>query len=101
MRVVLRTLASSSTRLTSRKVREIGLKLGVPDALRLRHPFPGPGLAIRITGAIDAAQLRIARDADQIFIREIIAAGLYSKMSQALACLLGGVKAVAVMGDKR
>ena len=77
------------------------MELGIPDALRLRHPFPGPGLAIRITGAIDAAQLHIAREADQIFINEIKFSGLYSKMSQALACLLGGVRGVAVLGDKR
>lgn len=83
------------------EVRELGTKLGIPEALVWRHPFPGPGLAIRITGAIDAAQLRIAREADNIFIEEIVAAGLYSKMSQALACLLGGVRAVAVLGDKR
>lgn len=48
------------------------MKLGIPDALRLRHPYPGPGLAIRITGAIDAAQLHIAREADKIFIDEIM-----------------------------
>lgn len=66
-------------------VRELGTKLGIPEALVWRHPFPGPGLAIRITGAIDAAQLRIAREADKIFIDELISAGLYSKISQALA----------------
>lgn len=66
-------------------VRELGTKLGIPEALVWRHPFPGPGLAIRITGAIDAAQLRIAREADKIFTDELISAGLYSKISQALA----------------
>ena len=66
-------------------MRELGTKLGIPEASVWRHPFPGPGLAIRITGAVDAAQLRIAREADKIFMDELISAGLYSKVSQALA----------------
>lgn len=66
----------------------------------IRHPFPGPGLAIRILGEITAEQLKIARLADSIFIQEIVDAGLYRKISQAFAALLP-VKAVGVMGDKR
>lgn len=65
-----------------------------------RHPFPGPGLAIRILGEITPAQLQIARQADHIFIQEIIDADLYREISQAFAALLP-VKAVGVMGDKR
>ncbi|KAL8829215.1 MAG: hypothetical protein Q9191_002139 [Dirinaria sp. TL-2023a] len=66
----------------------------------LRHPFPGPGLAIRILGEVTPAQLHIARQADHIFIQEITDAGLYRQISQAFAALLP-VKAVGVMGDKR
>ena len=64
------------------------------------HPFPGPGLAIRILGEVTSKQLQIARQADDIFVQEIIDAGLYRQISQALAALLP-VKAVGVMGDKR
>ena len=66
-----------------------------------QHPFPGPGLGVRITGEISISQLRICREADKIFIDAIIAAGLYLKISQAFAALLGGVKAVGVEGDQR
>lgn len=82
------------------EVRALGTNLGIPDHLVWRHPFPGPGLAIRILGEITPEQLRIAREADKIFIDEIQAAGLYRKISQAFAALLP-VKAVGVMGDKR
>ena len=66
-----------------------------------RHPFPGPGLGVRITGEVSLSQLGICREADKIFIEAIIAAGLYLKISQAFAALLGGVKAVGVEGDQR
>lgn len=82
------------------EVRALGTNLGIPEELVWRHPFPGPGLAIRILGEINEEQLRIAREADKIFIDEIVAAGLYRKISQAFAALLP-VKAVGVMGDKR
>jgi len=82
------------------EVRELGTQLGIPEQLVWRHPFPGPGLAIRIIGEVTEEQLRIVREADKIFIDEIRAAGLYRKISQAYAASLG-VKAVGVMGDKR
>lgn len=82
------------------EVRILGTKLGIPEDLVWRHPFPGPGIAIRILGEVTPSQIKIARQADHIFIEEIIAAGLYRKISQAFAALLP-VKAVGVMGDKR
>jgi GMP synthase (glutamine-hydrolysing) len=82
------------------EVRELGTKLGIPEDLVWRHPFPGPGIAIRILGEVTPEQVRIAREADFIFIEEIKAAGLYRKVSQAFAALLP-VKAVGVMGDNR
>lgn len=66
----------------------------------MRHPFPGPGLAIRILGEITRSQVKIAQHADQIFIEEIRKAGLYDQISQAFAALLP-VKAVGVQGDRR
>jgi GMP synthase (glutamine-hydrolysing) len=82
------------------EVREMGTNLGIPEELVWRHPFPGPGIAIRICGEITPEQIRIARQADHIFISEIKAAGLYRQISQAYAALLP-VRAVGVMGDKR
>ncbi|KAF2838732.1 GMP synthase-like protein [Patellaria atrata CBS 101060] len=82
------------------EVRALGANLGIPENLIWRHPFPGPGIAIRILGEVTPEQVRIAREADYIFIEEIQAAGLYRKISQAFAALLP-VKAVGVMGDKR
>jgi GMP synthase (glutamine-hydrolysing) len=82
------------------EVRELGTKLGIPEQLVWRHPFPGPGLAIRIIGEVTEEQLRIVREADKILIDEIRTAGLYRKISQVYAASLG-VKAVGVMGDKR
>ncbi|KAL9596762.1 MAG: hypothetical protein Q9219_005587 [cf. Caloplaca sp. 3 TL-2023] len=82
------------------EVRILGIKLGVPEELVWRHPFPGPGIAIRVLGEVTPSQVEIARQADYIFIEEIIAAGLYRRISQAFAALLP-VKAVGVMGDKR
>ncbi|KAL9097022.1 MAG: hypothetical protein Q9165_000986 [Trypethelium subeluteriae] len=82
------------------EVRVLGKELGVPEEHVWRHPFPGPGLAIRILGEVTPEQLRIAREADHIFITEIQAAGLYRRISQAYAALLP-VKAVGVMGDQR
>lgn len=66
----------------------------------MRHPFPGPGLAIRILGEVTREQVRIAQHADAIFIEEIRKAGIYDQMSQAFCALLP-VKAVGVQGDRR
>ncbi len=82
------------------EVRVLGTQLGIPEDLVWRHPFPGPGLAVRILGEITPEQLRIAREADHIFIEEIKAARLYRQISQAFAGLTGA-RAVGVMGDKR
>ena len=82
------------------EVRELGRQLGIPHDLVMRHPFPGPGIAIRVLGEVTREQVAIARKADHIFIEEIKAAGLYDQISQAFAALLP-VKAVGVMGDKR
>jgi GMP synthase (glutamine-hydrolysing) len=82
------------------EVRELGRQLGIPHDLVMRHPFPGPGIAIRVLGEVTREQVAIARKADYIFIEEIKAAGLYDQISQAFAALLP-VKAVGVMGDKR
>lgn len=79
----------------------MGRSLGIPPDLVGRHPFPGPGLAIRILNEVNDAQISITRQADKIFIDEIRAAGLYRSISQAFAGLLGGIKAVGVIGDKR
>ena len=82
------------------EVRALGRELGIPDAIVGRHPFPGPGLAIRIPGAIDREKLRLLRRADAIFLEEIRAAGLYDAIWQAFAVLLP-VRTVGVMGDGR
>ncbi|CAL3962842.1 hypothetical protein PZA11_000113 [Diplocarpon coronariae] len=82
------------------EVREMGRQLGIPHELVMRHPFPGPGIAIRVLGEVTREQVAIAQKADAIFIEEIRAAGLYDQISQAFAALLP-VKAVGVMGDKR
>jgi GMP synthase (glutamine-hydrolysing) len=82
------------------EVRALGRTLGLPDALVGRHPFPGPGLAIRIPGAVTAEKLATLRQVDAIFLEEIRAAGLYDAIWQALAVLLP-VRTVGVMGDGR
>lgn len=82
------------------EVRAIGRKLGLPDAFIVRHPFPGPGLAVRIIGEITPEKIRTVREADDIFIGEIRAAGLYETLWQAFAVLLP-VQSVGVMGDRR
>jgi GMP synthase (glutamine-hydrolysing) len=82
------------------EVRALGRELGLPDAFVGRHPFPGPGLAIRIPGAITREKLNILRLADDIYIEEIRRAGLYDDIWQAFAVLLP-VKTVGVMGDGR
>ena len=82
------------------EVRALGAELGLPDGFLKRHPFPGPGLGIRIPGAITADKLAILRKADVIFLEEIDNAGLYDAIWQAFAVLLP-VKTVGVMGDSR
>jgi len=82
------------------EVRALGRELGLPDAFVGRHPFPGPGLAIRCPGAITRDKLEILRLADDVFIEEIRRAGLYDDIWQAFAVLLP-VRTVGVMGDYR
>jgi GMP synthase (glutamine-hydrolysing) len=82
------------------EVREIGEELGLPEEIVWRHPFPGPGLAIRIIGEVTKEKLEILREADAILIDEIKNAGLYRDIWQAF-CVLLPVKTVGVMGDER
>jgi GMP synthase (glutamine-hydrolysing) len=82
------------------EVRALGRELGLPPAFVGRHPFPGPGLAIRIPGAISREKLDILRKADAIYLEEIAKAGLYDTIWQAFAVLLP-VRTVGVMGDGR
>jgi len=82
------------------EVRKLGLELGLPDDLVWRHPFPGPGLAVRCLGEITKERLDVLREADAIMIEEIKSAGLYRSTSQAFAVLLP-VQSVGVMGDAR
>lgn len=82
------------------EVRLLGKELGLPDDFIQRHPFPGPGLAIRIPGCVDKESCDILRQADAIFIEEIKQAGLYNMIWQAFAALLP-VRSVGVMGDSR
>ena len=82
------------------EVRALGKALGMSDELLKRHPFPGPGLAIRIPGEITKEKVRILQEADDIYISEIKKAGLYDAIWQAFAVLLP-VKTVGVMGDAR
>jgi GMP synthase (glutamine-hydrolysing) len=82
------------------EVRALGRELGLPASFVGRHPFPGPGLAIRIPGAISAEKLDILREADVVYLDEIRKAGLYDEIWQAFAVLLP-VRTVGVMGDAR
>jgi GMP synthase (glutamine-hydrolysing) len=82
------------------EVRALGRELGIPEHFIWRHPFPGPGLAIRIPGDITQEKLDILRKADAVFLDEIRKAGLYDKIWQAFAVLLP-VRTVGVMGDAR
>jgi GMP synthase (glutamine-hydrolysing) len=82
------------------EVRRVGLQLGLPEAMVLRQPFPGPGLAIRIIGEVTAERLETLREADWIVIDEIKAAGLYRSLWQSFA-ILTPVRSVGVMGDGR
>ncbi|MFX1568875.1 MAG: glutamine-hydrolyzing GMP synthase [Promethearchaeota archaeon] len=82
------------------EVRRIGLKLGVPDEIVSRHPFPGPGMAVRIIGPINKEKLDILRQADEILIEEIKKAGIYENLWQAF-CVFLPLKTVGIMGDFR
>ena len=82
------------------EVRVVGEYLGLPEDIVWRHPFPGPGLAVRIIGEVTGERLQILRSADEILIDEIKSAGLYRKISQALTVLVP-VSTVGVMGDER
>ena len=82
------------------EVRQLGLDLGLPKEMVYRHPFPGPGLGVRILGEVKEKYAELLRQADAIFIQELISSGWYFKVSQAFAVFLP-VKSVGVMGDGR
>jgi GMP synthase (glutamine-hydrolysing) len=82
------------------EVRQIGRELGLPEEILVKHPFPGPGLAVRLLGAITRERLQTLRAADAVVVEEIRRAGLYEKVWQAFAVLLP-VQSVGVMGDGR
>lgn len=82
------------------EVREVGIELGLPPEILARHPFPGPGLAIRVMGEVTEDELKKLRLADDIFIEEIKKAGIYNDIWQAF-CVFLPIKTVGVMGDER
>jgi len=82
------------------EVRILGVTLGLPPSMVYRHPFPGPGLGVRILGEVSQQAADVLRRADHIFIEELRASGLYDKVSQAFAVFLP-VKSVGVVGDQR
>ncbi|GJM17796.1 MAG: GMP synthase [glutamine-hydrolyzing] [Phycisphaeraceae bacterium] len=82
------------------EARRLGQVLGLPESIIWRHPFPGPGLAVRVLGEITEEKLTVLRAADEILLEEIVAAGLYRKTSQVF-CVLLPVQSVGVMGDGR
>ncbi len=82
------------------EVRQLGRELGLPEEFIGRHPFPGPGLAVRILGEVTAERAALLREADAIFLAELRQAGLYDRVSQAFVVLLP-VRSVGVMGDFR
>ncbi len=87
-------------RLFKDEVRRVGAEIGIPDDILWRHPFPGPGLAVRILGAVDREKLDVLRCADAIFLEELRSAGLYRNVAQAFA-VLTPVRSVGVQGDFR
>ncbi len=82
------------------EVRRVGEELGLPDAMVWRHPFPGPGLGIRIIGEVTRERLEILREADAILLEEVRRAGLYRELWQCFA-VLPGIRSVGVQGDER
>ncbi len=82
------------------EVRSVGEALGLPDEMLWRHPFPGPGLAVRIAGAVTPQRLEILRAADEILLEELAAAGWYRRVAQGFA-VLAPIESVGVMGDGR
>jgi len=82
------------------EVRVLGKSLGLINSINLKHPFPGPGLSIRIIGSITQEKIKMLQEADFIYINELIKFGLYKKIWQAYAALLP-IKTVGVMGDTR
>jgi len=94
------TLVEPLSSLFKDEVRGLGIQLSLPKVLLLRHPFPGPGLAIRIPGKITKEKIDILKEADFIFINELKKSNLYNKIWQAYAALLP-LKTVGVMGDSR
>jgi GMP synthase (glutamine-hydrolysing) len=87
-------------RLFKDEVRRVGAELGIPEDILWRHPFPGPGLAVRIIGPVDRTSLDVLRRADAIFLEELRAADLYRTVAQAFA-VLTPIRSVGVMGDYR
>ncbi|CAK0779345.1 GMP synthase (glutamine-hydrolysing) [Gammaproteobacteria bacterium] len=94
------TLVEPLRELFKDEVRKIGMELGLPYDLVYRHPFPGPGLGVRILGEVKPEYAEILRAADHIYIEELRQAGLYDDVSQAFAVFLP-VKSVGVLGDAR
>jgi len=83
------------------EVRTLGRNLGLAHESVMRHPFPGPGLGIRILGEVTEANAETLRDADAIYLEELVSSGHYEKIGQAFAVLLPTVRSVGVMGDHR
>jgi GMP synthase (glutamine-hydrolysing) len=94
------TLIEPLRELFKDEVRRIGRELGLPEEMLTKHPFPGPGLAVRLLGEVTEERLLLLREADAIVVEEIRRAGLYEKVWQAFAVLLP-VRSVGVMGDER
>lgn len=95
------TLVEPLRSLFKDEVRAVGLELGVPEQIVWRQPFPGPGLAVRIIGAVDAERLAVLRQADAIVRAELTAAGLDRTIWQCPVVLLADVRSVGVQGDGR
>ena len=82
------------------KSETVGRSLGLPENVLMRHPFPGPGLGVRVVGDITQNRLRVLKEADAIFISELKRTGWYAKLWQAF-CVFLPVRSVGVMGDER
>jgi len=82
------------------EVRKVGIELGLPESMVYRHPFPGPGLGVRILGEVHKEYADLLRAADAIYLQELVDSGWYDKVSQAFAVFLP-VRSVGVVGDNR